>query len=53
MNFELTEDQKRIRDAVREFAQAEIAPGVAEREKEGALPQRDPRPASARWGSWG
>jgi butyryl-CoA dehydrogenase len=38
MNFELTEDQKRIRDAVREFARSEIAPGVAEREKTGRFP---------------
>ncbi len=33
MNFDLTEEQIRIREAVREFAEAEIAPGVAEREK--------------------
>ena len=39
MNFEPTEDQKRIRDAVREFAQTEIAPGVAEREKQGRFPR--------------
>jgi len=32
MNFELTEDQKHIRDAVRDFAETKIAPGVAERE---------------------
>jgi len=32
MNFELTDDQARIRDAVREFAESEIAPGVVERE---------------------
>ncbi len=38
MNFELTEDQRRIRDAVREFARTEIAPGVAEREKNGRFP---------------
>ncbi|MEP6993491.1 MAG: acyl-CoA dehydrogenase family protein [Acidobacteriota bacterium] len=38
MNFEPTEDQKRIRDAVREFARTEIAPGVAQREKEGRFP---------------
>ena len=38
MNFELTEDQKRIRDAVREFARTEIAPGVAEREKTARFP---------------
>ena len=39
MNFEPTEDQKRIRDAVRQFARTEIAPGVAEREKEGRFPR--------------
>jgi len=38
MNFELTEDQKRIRDAVRDFARTQIAPGVAEREKAGRFP---------------
>jgi alkylation response protein AidB-like acyl-CoA dehydrogenase len=38
VNFELTEDQKRIRDTVREFARTEIAPGVAEREKAGRFP---------------
>ncbi len=39
MNFHLTEDQARIRDAVREFAAAEIAPGVAEREKKEIFPK--------------
>jgi butyryl-CoA dehydrogenase len=39
MNFEPTEDQARIRDAVREFARTEIAPGVAEREREGRFPR--------------
>jgi alkylation response protein AidB-like acyl-CoA dehydrogenase len=39
MNFEPTEDQRRIRDAVRQFAAAEIAPGVAEREKEQRFPR--------------
>ncbi len=39
MNFELTEDQVRIRDAVREFAAEEIAPGVAEREKNETFPR--------------
>lgn len=39
MNFEPTEDQKRIRDAVREFARSEIAPGVNEREREGRFPR--------------
>ena len=39
MNFDLTEDQARIRDSVRDFAQAEIAPGVAEREREERFPR--------------
>ncbi len=39
MNFHLTEDQARIRDAVREFAAAEIGPGVAEREKNETFPR--------------
>src|SRR5262249_60030779 len=39
VNFDLTEDQKRIRDAVREFARTQIAPGVAEREKTGRFPK--------------
>ncbi len=39
MNFTPTEDQARIRDAVREFAVAEIAPGVAEREKKEIFPR--------------
>ncbi len=39
MNFDLTEDQQRIRDAVREFAEAEIAPGVAEREEKERFPR--------------
>ncbi len=39
MNFELSEDQARVRDAVREFAEAEIAPGVAEREREEHFPR--------------
>jgi len=39
MNFQTTEDQARIRDAVREFAAAEIAPGVAEREKNETFPR--------------
>jgi alkylation response protein AidB-like acyl-CoA dehydrogenase len=38
MNFELTEEQRGIRDAVREFAEAEIAPGVAERERKEEFP---------------
>jgi len=39
MNFTLSEEQARIRDAVREFAEAEIAPGVAEREREERFPR--------------
>ena len=38
MNFAPTEDQERIRGAVREFAEREIAPGVSEREKTGTFP---------------
>jgi len=34
MKFELTEEQNLIRDMVREFAEAEIAPGVKERDEE-------------------
>src|SRR4030095_8499143 len=39
MNFELTEEQARIRDAVRQFADIEIVPRVAEWEKGGRLPR--------------
>jgi alkylation response protein AidB-like acyl-CoA dehydrogenase len=39
MNFELTDDQKRIREAVRAFAEAEIAPRVAAWEKEEHFPR--------------
>jgi alkylation response protein AidB-like acyl-CoA dehydrogenase len=39
MNFDLTEDQIRIREAVREFAEKEIAPGVAERERQERFPR--------------
>ena len=39
MNFDLTEEQSRIRDAVRDFAQTEIAPGVVEREREERFPR--------------
>jgi alkylation response protein AidB-like acyl-CoA dehydrogenase len=38
VNFEPTEDQARIRDAVRAFADSEIAPRVADWEKEGRFP---------------
>lgn len=39
MNLELAEEQIRIRDAVRELAETEIAPGVAAREKSGRFPR--------------
>ncbi|MEO8192005.1 MAG: acyl-CoA dehydrogenase family protein [Acidobacteriota bacterium] len=39
MNFDLTDDQKRIRDAVAEFAASEIAPGAAERERREEFPR--------------
>jgi len=39
MNFDLSEDQARIRDAVREFAEKQVAPGVAEREREERFPR--------------
>ena len=39
MNFELSEDQARIRDAVRDFAETRIAPGVVERERHETFPR--------------
>ena len=39
MNFELSEDQTRIRDAVRDFAETRIAPGVVERERHETFPR--------------
>src|SRR5262249_38616172 len=39
MNFELTDDQRRIRDAGRGDAEGEIAPGVAEREARQEFPR--------------
>lgn len=38
MNFDLTEEQKRLKKAVREFAEAEVAPGAAERDRESRFP---------------
>jgi alkylation response protein AidB-like acyl-CoA dehydrogenase len=49
VNFEPTEDQKRIREVVREFAAAEIAPHVAAWEKE----ERFPREVVERLGELG
>ncbi|MFZ5651375.1 MAG: acyl-CoA dehydrogenase family protein [Bacillota bacterium] len=38
MNFDLTEEQKLIRDNVYDFAQNEIVPGAAERDRTGQFP---------------
>lgn len=38
MNFEPTEDQRAVADSARDFAQREIAPGIAEREATHAFP---------------
>jgi butyryl-CoA dehydrogenase len=39
LNFELSDDQARVRDAVRGFAEKEIAPGTVQREKNGEFPR--------------
>jgi alkylation response protein AidB-like acyl-CoA dehydrogenase len=38
VNFDLTEDQAAVRDSARDFAEREIAPGIAERERTHAFP---------------
>ena len=38
MDFDLNEDQRVLRDAVREFARQEVAPGAADRDKAHAIP---------------
>ncbi len=38
MNFDLTENQRMIREMVRDFAENEIRPGAAERDKRGEFP---------------
>jgi alkylation response protein AidB-like acyl-CoA dehydrogenase len=38
MNFDLTDDQKRLRQTIREFAESEIAPGVSERDRDSRFP---------------
>ena len=38
MNFEMTEEHKMIRDAARDFAQAELLPGVIERDEKQSFP---------------
>ncbi len=41
MDFELTEEQRMIRDMARDFAQAELAPGVIERDEKSEFPTRE------------
>ncbi len=38
LNFELSQEQRMIRDLAREFAEGEVAPGAAERDKTGRFP---------------
>lgn len=38
MNFELTDEQQMLRNMVREFAEAEVAPGAEERDRTGEFP---------------
>jgi len=38
MNFELTDEQKLIRDNVHDFAQEKVVPGATERDKTGEMP---------------
>lgn len=39
MNFELTEEQRMIRNMVRDFAQSEVAPGAEERDRKKQFPR--------------
>lgn len=39
MNFELTEEQRAVREAAREFAKAELLPGVIERDTQATFPK--------------
>lgn len=41
MNFELTEEQKAVRDAARDFAQNVLKPGVIERDREQRFPTEE------------
>ncbi len=43
MNFQLTEEQKQVRDAARDFAQNELLPGVIERDREMKFPMEQLR----------
>jgi len=38
MNFELTEEQKMVKETIRDFAEAEIKPGVIERDEKAEFP---------------
>ncbi len=38
MNFELNEEQKMVRETIRDFAEAEIKPGVMERDEQAKFP---------------
>ena len=38
MRFDLNEDHRMLRDTVREFARAEVAPGAAERDRTQEIP---------------
>ena len=38
MNFDLTKEQEMIRKLIREFAEAEVAPGADERDRTGEFP---------------
>src|ERR1051325_9777092 len=41
MNFELTEEQKAVRDAARDFAQNVLKPGVIDRDREQRFPAEE------------
>ncbi len=47
MDFDLTEEQRMIRDAAREFAEREVAPGAAERDRTGEFPLAQFKAAAA------
>jgi len=47
MDFDLTEEQRMIRDAAREFAQGVVAPGAAERDRTATFPIEQFRAAAA------
>ena len=42
-SFELTEEQKAVRDAARDFAQNVLKPGVIERDREQRFPKEEIR----------